>query len=155
MLKDKEVVINKDILKAVDYKRKRRKKIHITFIDQFIFSICQISYFESKVKELNKAKIELLIQADYEIDKKTNFINMIKIQDELNLLSKVILNENQCFMLKNINKKVLVNKEISKNQLKYLQTEKLDSKEQELIKYLKEKNIENSSDKLLFSHIDD
>jgi len=51
------------------------------------------------IKDLSRK--ELLIKFDIEIYKKINIIILFKKQDQLDLLTKTLLNKNQCFMLRN------------------------------------------------------
>jgi len=96
---------NKDIKNIISYK----KKPYIKF---------ELSYWErcccyNKTKETISNKKELFEIADSIIDKKSEIFLLWQSIDELNLLKKIILNENQCFMLDNKSKKFLRGKSIS------------------------------------------
>jgi len=63
---------------------------------------CKSKKSNSNLKE-SFIKKELMIAADKNIDNKSNIFELWKYLDQFNILKKILLNENQCFMLHNIN----------------------------------------------------
>ena len=71
---------------------------------------CKSKKSNSNLKE-SFIKKELMIAADKNIDCKSNIFELWKYLDQFNILKKTLLNENQCFMLHNINsQKEIINK---------------------------------------------
>ena len=102
-------------------------------------------------------KFNLIKSAEKIIEKKSEILELWHIIDEFNLFKKLFLNEDQCFMLKNKDLKLIVEKYNKEN---------LDDKEEEieemkllkLIEYYKNKKLNNKLNDeydLLFIYLKD
>jgi len=143
---------NSDIKNYIDYKKIERNKIKIHFCENLAYL-----YF-CRTKTLGKT-FKLLQLVEDELGKKSDIIHLLKNIDQLNTVSKTILNKNQYYMLKNKRLKF-----VSANQ-KIYDTEDFEEllnqtnreKIEELIKYLSNKNGDstlNDVDKMLFVSLD-
>jgi len=143
---------NADIQNYINYKKIERNKIKIHFCENLAYL-----YF-CRTKTLGKT-FKLLQLVEDELGKKSDIIHLLKNIDQLNTVSKTILNKNQYYMLKNKRLKF-----VSANQ-KIYDTEDFEEllnqtnreKIEELIKYLSNKNGDstlNDVDKMLFVSLD-
>ncbi len=141
-----DLVLNKDIFNAINFKRKKREKVNITFSEQCVSNSSCLNFESCKSKAIGMKRLrkELHNYAKEEITKKTNYISLLQGQEQLNLLSKIILHEQQSFMLKNNGVKVLVNKIKRSEEVRNLADMKKQRKINELYEYLKD-NIANSN----------
>ena len=97
-----------------------------------------------------------------EIDKKIEVLDYFKMMDQFKLLQKIILNENQCYMLRKREIKRIIDTEIDiksfnpkDNNLVELEKDKLNK--EKLRYYLISKKADNSLsnvDKLLYSYME-
>ncbi len=96
--------------------------------------------------------------AEEEMKEKFNIISFFKNLDQLRVLKKIILNEPQCYMLKNIDKYLISNSQNSSvNTMKMIKADKIKSKKEKLEEYLKKKNEDgtvNNVEELLFCYMD-
>jgi len=107
-------------------------------------------------------KFELLIAAEEILEKKSDIKELFKIIDQLRLFKKIILNENQCFMienreLQNINYDNNKNSILKYNEMVEINKEKYELKKKKLLDYLKkhkEENTFSTIDKLLLNYVD-
>ena len=102
--------LNKDIKTLIDYKAKKRELITITNCERFKYIYC---CGENKTKLIkNTPNRELLVAAEDIIKKKSEVIDLWKSLDQFRLLTKIILNESQCFMIQNRNLQCINNTKI-------------------------------------------
>ncbi len=122
--------------------------------------ICCFNYccFDKK-KTKNKMdlhKYELFKAAEFELENKLNFINLMKVIDQFRLMSKIFLNESQCFMLQNRDLQLIRDVKRYTEDYDSIVDEKMKKKKEKLTKYLAEKLKEKSLttvDKLLFKYL--
>ena len=157
--KKKQFTINQIRLKEISkFTNKRREKVDLNpgILFCYRYFLCPNLPLQSQ-KSLLKKKIYYL--ADNTLNHFINIINHLKSINQLNVIKKIILNENQCFMLSRQSKKLIVNTkpEISTN-FDMLLKEEEDIKIDKLKNYLKIK-IENNDfaliDKLLYDISDE
>jgi len=148
---------NTDLNKIIEYKKKQRNVIEIEECERcFYYFVC----FDSKGFKKYKKEIlrfELMMAAEEKLNKKLEITELLKIVDQFDLLSSIVLNENQHFMLLNRDKQDIINKEKIEEEITQLVEEREKSRKISLIKYLKElKESDNFSpvDKLLFQYLD-
>ena len=129
---------------------------------------CELYYIwtcKTNTKAMSIKK-ELSIAADKIIDHKSEIFNLWKHLEQLNILKKIILNENQNHMintigLKNITNRIEKEKELPDDnckELKDIEEEKIEERNKRLIEYYKwkkENNIENVMDELLMYYLED
>ena len=146
--------------KIIEYKSKLRKEIVIGYFERskFIYCCGESKYKEDGNKKRNQ-RVELIVAAETYINKKSEIFEVFRTIDQLRLLSKIILNSNQCFMIQNRNLQSIINKNKTKNSpFKIIVEEKFESNLARLIGYLrnKDKNNElNSIDIMLFKYLDE
>ncbi len=100
---------------------------------------------------MKKTRLELLILAQKEVEN-----NLLRKQDLFDLLKKLLLNESQSFMLKNMELKVLIDKRDNEN-IKIFEQEKFEEKKKKLINYLNNKSLQNNIstfDIVLYQYLD-
>ncbi len=133
-------VLNKDIKQVIKFKEKQRKRIEITCLEQFRYSFCSfnIDYLNKSNTANQKTRLELLILAEKELEKRMNIVNLLREQDKFDLLKKVILNEGQSYMLKNIDLKSLVNAS-NKDSIQFLEEKKEVESLEKLREYISKK----------------
>ena len=105
------------------------------------FCLCFI-----KKDSKGNAKIinQLIYAATVEVDKRTSTLGILSLFEQFKVLKKVVLNENQCYMLDNKGKKPITNQEIpSLKEFTEAFEERNRSKEEKLILYLKDKKLES------------
>jgi len=151
----KEPIVNKDVKRLLSYKSRGRKVINITTCERF----CVLGCCCFNKKQSENLKYELINHAEKELEKKFDVIEVFKLFNQLRVITKLLLNENQCFLLENREMHTLTNSKSKPlgeiedlNVVKYNESyskclEYLKSKKQEagfsvidliLIKYLKE-----------------
>jgi hypothetical protein len=144
-----------DLIKITN---KKRDHIEISYMELFAFKYCLCC--ASDKDTLNNSIVnQLIFNAELEINKKIDTLSILSLFDQFRILKNILLNQNQCFMLDNIGKKVVYNKKINKKK-DYTEAflEMVKKKEKELIAYLKERNDSkelNEIDILLYSTIDE
>ncbi len=161
-VKSKEKIqenFNKDINKAITGKKigEKSKKVEIRSCEKISF--CNFK-LEKSTKEETKLKYELMLEADTQIDQLSEITELWKIIDQVNLISKIVLNEEQCFMLKNrgfytLKNSISKSTENNEREIKELNREKYESKKAKLIEYLRVKRLNGPSkvDELLFEYL--
>ena len=173
----KETVINKDITKLINYKETSNEKVTIARCERFCFINCYCNSNGSGNKNgkdtkkenynYNKSNLryELINLSETKLEKYFDIVELFKVLNQFRLLKKLLLNENQCYLLENRELHTLVNsKRIWSNRGKSLNQESEDLKDNEIIdindikekyrfeklyEYLKIRKQENS-----FSNID-
>ncbi len=153
---NEQVIMNKEIDNIIKYKETPRKEVLISFSERFKYSHCCKSS-DLKEKEI-KGRIELIIAAEEVIGKKSEIFEIWKIIDQLRLLTKLLLNKNQTFMIQNRNFHSIINPKKKSIDLNHFREEKYEENTKDLMKYLKEKkekNELNAMDLLLFKYLDE
>ena len=101
----------KDIENIIANKSRTRQRINIVSCERCYFILC---CFNSSYKNQNDnqklRKFELMEAADVELSNKSDFLNYVKLIDQFRLIKKIILNENQCFMIDNRDLQTIINK---------------------------------------------
>ncbi len=99
---------------------------------------------------------ELMKAAEYELEKKLNFINIVKIFYQFRLMTKLIFNESQCFMLQNRDLQLITDPKRYTENYESIIEEKIKKKKEKLkdylIKKIREKGL-SSIDKLLYQYL--
>ncbi len=154
-----------ELQNLVDFKKRNKKEVHITFRQRCGYNYC---CFEKKLKSVEseeKMKYELMKGAENEIKEKIEIANLLKVTDQFRLLRKILLNENQCYMMEKREKHCIRIKEEGnyvKGKMKSLvvrnlKNEKKSKKCHMLNSYLTKKIKENSMtdvDNLLYQYLD-
>lgn len=159
-IKEFDVVINKDIHKLLKFKNKVRKTFVITRCDRCKIICCLSSFGKNESEDYYKnAKIVIAKEADRLIRQRSEIFELWKSIDNISLFKKLILNQNQCFMIKNKCKKLLVSDgKIDLSSLKKLKDKELQKQVDDLCTYLKkrkDKKTINAVDYLLFDYCED
>ncbi len=158
--KKKEVVLNKEIKNLINFKQRKRKEIEISFWERIHYMFCCYDT-RTNIKLEKKIRYELLIAAETEIENKTEIFEVWKMFDQFRLLKKIVLNESQCFMMKNRAKQLINNETIKSNQsneAQILEESKFQNEENKMREYLKlrkEEGILTSIDYLLHKYLDE
>ncbi len=100
-----------------------------------------------------------MLAAEKELDKKSEIFELWKLMDQVRLLSKLFLNENQLFMLQNRDKKLIINNErVTNEEIKLLDEQNYQNKISKLKEYINLKKEEDKScdlvDKILIEYLD-
>jgi len=139
----------------IKYNNKKRVKITPTFCGQ-----CKYNYMSCKQTDRSKtSKTDLYCEADYEIVKKLDLIHMFKKHDQWNLLSQIVLNKEQYFMLKNRDLKTLVKEPneiaFSEKMIHEINREKNIRELKTYVNFKSETKNLNSTDRVLLSFMQD
>ncbi len=155
-----DLVLNKDLSKLIEHRSFKRHQISITFCENFNYMYC---CFKAKLEKLEKSKseknqrYELLAAADQSIKKRLDIVQFLHSQEQLELLKKIILNENQCYMLEHRDLKFILDKGIlDEMRTKQLKEQKNQDEVIKLTSYLKDrikKNNLSKVDLLLFEFL--
>ena len=99
-------------------------------------------------------------EAESTLDKKSDIIYLFKMFDQFSVVKKILLNENNLFMLENREKQNIFHTFLkeSKQELRDIKAEKLEMKKARLEKYLREANNTQSYtqvDKLLYQYLEE
>jgi len=146
--KEKELVLNKEIIKVIEAKNKNSNNINISQSSRLAFTLC---CGESKTDTYSLYKLINIVEA--ELSKKCDFLEILRTQDQFRLFKKLILNEGQCLLLNNRDLKILteetplINEDFETDQIlkenlifEYLKSRKENSTfnqiDQLLVKYL-------------------
>lgn len=121
------------------FKKKRSllKPIEISRTNYFCYKYFFCCIYRSKGENIHKVKKQIIKLAEKEMYHRMDLINIMKHHDKLKILSKILLNKHQLFMLKHKSKQIVFNK-YNDN----IEEEEQLIKEQkiiDLILYLKEK----------------
>jgi len=145
---------NKDLKQIINYKQKIRKEVKISYCERSRYSCC---CFNPKTKEQILMK-ELSLLANKIIKQKSDIFELWKTIDQFSLLKKIVLNENQCFMIKNRGiKEISIKPENLQLKEEDLEEERNDEDIIKLIEYFKSRNDKkkcNDIDDLLFNYLD-
>jgi len=139
---------------GINYKQKIRKEVKISYCERSRYSCC---CFNPKTKEQILMK-ELSLLANKIIKQKSDIFELWKTIDQFSLLKKIVLNENQCFMIKNRGiKEISIKPENLQLKEEDLEEERNDEDIIKLIEYFKSRNDKkkcNDIDDLLFNYLD-
>jgi len=142
----------------IDHTKKKRETYNILFCELFCYKYLFCCKFD-RDKANSRVKNQLIYQAEYEIDKKVDTLKILHIFEQFAILKKILLNENQCYMLDNKGKKIIYNKKISsKLDFSKVIEEKKSKMEERLVDYLKDKKEKNQLsevDMLLYNLMED
>jgi len=156
--KEKDIVLNRDIHEMIEHKSKLRKEVVIEYCERSMFIYCcgESKYLENGNNE-RSPKDELIKAAEAYISKKSEIFEVFRTIDQLRLLSKIILNANQCFMIQNRSLQSIIHRNKSSSTFSTIVEEKFESNLARLTEYLrnKDKNNEfNPIDIMLFKYLD-
>ena len=157
----RDIILNKDIDKIIEFKKEPRKEVKLNKSERFFYSYCYIpcTCGNTKVESESKTKYEILNSLNYAFANKTNIVKLLKMIDQLRLLRKIILNEEQCFMLQNRGSQTIINKRsfLSNMCLEQINEVKDKVNAENLAKYLDTRNVDDnlsSIDLLLLKYMD-
>jgi len=103
--KDKEIVLNKEIDKVINYKSKKLKIIQLTRCDLFKFKYCcglRKAEQDIRYKLVHILRMKLVEKCD--------FTEIAKLLDQFSLYKKLTLNYGQCALLNNRDLKIITEK---------------------------------------------
>ena len=153
-LNKKDIVLNNDIFKIIDYMNMKIEEVQLNLGEFYNFKFFRCCY-EGK----NISKFNLYEASKKEINKKIDIEDLLKVKDQFKLLQKIILNENQCYMLKKRElHRIIDSKIINSQQEKDLNEEKNKTSEDKLIEYLKSRKLSDSlsqTDNLLYGYLEE
>jgi len=157
--KIKENVINKDVKQLISYKEKHKEKVTIRIPERFCYVNC-CCYKNNRMKNKNyNLRYELINLVELEIEKKTNIIEIFKIFSQFQLLKKLLLNENQCYLLENRELHTLANsKSTPIEEIEDLNEIKEKQRTEKLLEYLRKlskANINSNIDILLLKYLNE
>ncbi len=109
---ERYVLLNNELENLMEFKAKERKEVDFSLCDRFLFRYCCRGNSKNSKDEF--IKNQMFNTARLELYKKTQIVDMIKFIDEVNLLKKIFLNEQQCFMIENGDLQTIVNYEPDK-----------------------------------------
>jgi len=139
--------LNKDLKKHNKNSKKPRREIEPTWCDFcFNFACC---YKQSDNIRSNDTllRFELIKAAEKYLDDYLEISELLKTMDKLKLIEKIILNENQNFMLRNKARKTIVNRNcLAKEQIIDLHDAKYEEQKQKLSEYVKNGRNQNTFD---------
>jgi len=92
-IKDKDIVMNKEISKVIRHKDTNYKDINIIFCKR-----CSLLYC-SQSKNNTNSLLKIINIADIELQNKFDHIKTSRYLDQFRLIKKLILNEGQCLMM--------------------------------------------------------
>ncbi len=150
-------VLNKELNSVIEFKRKQRDKVEISYWERITFIYCfcckNIDNKETKIK------YEMQEAANDELSEKLDILEHIRNIYQLRLFYKLFLNENQRYMLKHRDLHLIINNPFLKeNEVKAIKDERENLQKENLKVYLKNLTSENSVtsiDRLLFKYIED
>ncbi len=152
-------VINKDLGQVIQNKDKKRSDIKIQKYERWIFTYCYSK--RDEIDQQRNLRQHLILAADKEIENKTEIFELWKELDELRLLKKILLNENQIYMIKNRElQRIIVNKEIGQissneiSSLKEIENNNEKKSKRDLIEYLKSIKQFNKIDEIMLKYLD-
>jgi len=149
----KAILSTNHIPSVIDLKKKKNIIVEFSHLDVWLYRYCYCVTKQLNNNEL-KIKNQLLYLAHDLMQKKIDILELVKFIDQFRLLKKIILNENQCYMLENRENQTIINKPVESEDIF---TWKRQKKDESLIKYLKNKNDQNDFDhidNLLYSYLE-
>jgi len=153
---NKDVILNKEISKIIDFKKQDLEPVHILPSERCYYNCCYNTKKLGK-NDLKSLKFKLLTVYQRELDKRLEILELMKMKDQFKMIKKIVLNENQCFMLQNRDLHKIIDCKIISDEDKLLDNQKYEQLNKEkLIQYLKlkkEKNNISSIDVLLYKYM--
>jgi len=150
-----DVILNKEIVNVIEYKKHKLIDVNLTACEYFCFTNCSCKFDGDPNKNL---KYKLFKKSEKEIEKRIQILDYIKLVDQFKLLQKIILNKNQCYMLKKRElHRIIDGKILSTDEEEKLAEEKEKANQQNLCNYLSTRKSENSLsqiDILLFTYME-
>jgi len=146
----KDIIINKDIQNLINYKKKKKEPVIVKSCERYCYvNCCCYNMIRQKNKNYN-LRYELMNNVETEIDNRFDIIKVFKLLNEFYLLKMLLLNETQCYLLKNREVQTITNNKSTPTEIiEDLNEVKEKQKINKLINYLKTKKHQNS-----FSNID-
>jgi len=155
--KKQDIILNKEINEVIEFKKHKLVDVSLTFSERCYFKYCCYNRNKTGNEEIN-LKHNLYLAANKEINRRIEILEYIKMMDQFRLLSKIILNKNQCYMLKNREFHRVIDNKLNitsvEEELKLEEIEK--ENKQRLKEYLfirKNENCLNQTDILLFKYM--
>ncbi len=144
---------NPELKQITANKKKKIREVTVTPSQRCYFSYCCYENKFTKSEELEKASFELMKAAEEEIKVKHDVGNLFKLFNEFRLIKKIFLNANQHYMLESRDKQFIFNKKKKgwEKDLENITQQKMEKKEDELVKYLK--TNKSDLDELLFNYL--
>jgi len=160
--KDEEIIINKELNKIINFNKKIRERIYISFSEYItIYFPCCFKKNSGISKTKSDLRYDFVKDVSKWISRYIDIIPFLREIDKLNLLKKIILNESQNFMLNNKDKKVLAiythNLNENLNQKFLEKKDKKKRQQNQLVEYLidkKQKQKLTDVDICLFSNLE-
>jgi len=153
---NKDIILNKDIHKIIEFKNHELEPVHISSSERCYYNCCYNTKKLGK-NDLKSLKFKLLTVYQRELDKRLEILELMKMKDQFKMIKKIVLNENQCFMLQNRDLHKIIDCKIISDEDKLLDNQKYEQLNKEkLIQYLKlkkEKNNISSIDVLLYKYM--
>jgi len=154
-LQNKDLAVNKELEKIVDYKSKKRKNVQIHFLERARFYCCC-----KNPLYVDRIKCDLIQNVYFIIRQRFEIFELFKQLNQFRLTAKLLLNENQCFMLQNIGRKLITNEFNlslgSEEFCKHIEN-KHNLLQKNLLNYLKDKkqnNLLTNIDLVLYRYLD-
>ncbi len=155
---NKDMIQNKELEKVIESKKTGIEEIKVTCCERLYFVYCCFNKNKQGVNIELKMKYELLKACEQEVDRKIEILELIKIADQLKIIKKLLLNENQCFMLQNRGITNLIDTRVSSELDENQQIEEKErAKKKNLIEYLLKQQRDhklNQIDTLLFQYLE-
>ncbi len=155
---EKDIVLNKEIKKIIEYKNQDLVDIKISTSDIWKYNICCFSRNRHKFDKETQLKYDLLNATDREIEKKIEITDLLRMLDQFRLVKKIIMNESQCYMMKKRDKQRVIDTRIVSAEEEDKQEEERENQDKKnLVQYLINKKDEkkiSSVDILLFKYLE-
>jgi len=153
---EKNMILNKEINKLIEFKSKKRRVIEIGLCERILFNYCccKGDTIETKIRFALWAAVEK------DLEQKSEIFETWKALDQHKLLMKLLLNENQSFMIQNAGKQLITNDSnwsLEQDKIKKLIEDNFELQKTKLSNYLEEKRQNNTLsdiDNFLFKNLD-
>jgi len=142
----KEIIVNNDVKSLLNYKKQKRDQITIKKCERFCYLSCRCCYINQRKGNKNyNLRYELIDNMEVEVSKKFDIIEVFKSLNQLRLLQKLLLNENQCYLLENRELHTLNNsKTVPRKEIENLSELKEKQRFTKLVDYILIKKQENN-----------
>ena len=156
MRQNHETVPNKQIDKLIDFKNINIEPVEISSGEFCYFYFC--CYKNDKSNSIENVKFKLFQASKHEIDKQIEIVDLIRMKNQFKLVQKILLNENQSFMLQKRELHRVIDTKIMTCEDENILNKDLEKLNiQNLINYLRLRKMENGitgTDKLLYGYLD-
>jgi len=95
----------------IDHTKKKRPPFEISYCELFSYKYFHCCKSE-KEKANSKIRNQIIFQAEHEIDKRVDTLNVFQLFEQFKIIKQILLNQNQCYMLDNKGKQIIYNKKI-------------------------------------------